>query len=125
MRERIVSRRLDPGKTPESPDKPAGGAPAPGAGLPLPIGLRNRMEQSFRSDFSAVRIHESPEAAALGANAFTQGTDIHFAPGTYTPDTPAGDRMIAHELAHVVQQREGRVVTPPDPQAEAGSEATE
>lgn len=41
--------------------------------------------------------------------AFTQGEHIHFAPGQYQPHTAQGKRLLGHELAHVVQQREGRV----------------
>jgi hypothetical protein len=44
-------------------------------------------------------------ASAVAARAFTTGTDIFFAAGQYRPDTPTGDRLLAHELAHVVQQR--------------------
>lgn len=69
----------------------------------------NKMEGSFGIDFSAVRLHESSEAAKLGAVAFTRGTDIHFAPGEYDPSSERGQTLLGHELAHVVQQSEGRV----------------
>jgi hypothetical protein len=51
----------------------------------------------------------SSKAPALGAIAYTQGNDIHFAPGAYNPGTGAGKQLLGHELAHVVQQRQGRV----------------
>lgn len=49
---------------------------------------------------------------ALGALAFTCGADIHFAPGRYNPHTHEGAQLLAHELAHVLQQRTGRVTNP-------------
>jgi hypothetical protein len=69
------------------------------------------MEASFGFDFSQVRIHADGGAASasaqLGARAFTIGTDIAFGAGEYRPNTLAGDALIAHELAHVVQQASG------------------
>lgn len=77
-------------------------------GLPDPV--KQRMEAAFGSDFSSVRVHPgSPSVPRAGALAYTRGTDIHFAPGQFKPDTPAGQRLLGHELAHVVQQQEGRV----------------
>jgi len=67
------------------------------------------METSFKADFSTVRVHEGPETAAMGAVAYTQGSNIHFAPGRYDPDSTRGQELIGHELAHVVQQSQGRV----------------
>jgi hypothetical protein len=67
------------------------------------------MESAFDTDFGDVRVHTSPRAGAaaeaLGARAFTVGSDIVFARGRYRPGAPVGERLIAHELAHVVQQR--------------------
>lgn len=83
---------------------------ASGRGAPLPEEIRRRMERAFGADFSEVRIHEGDEAAsAVGAKAFTQGTEIHFAPGEYDPGSPVGLELLGHELAHVVQQAQGRV----------------
>ena len=67
------------------------------------------MERAFGTDFSAVRIHQDARAQALGARAFTRGTDIYFAPGAYQPESPSGQELLGHELAHVVQQSQGRV----------------
>lgn len=61
------------------------------------------------ADFSTVQIHEGSQAAELGARAYTQGTDIHFAPGQYQPESQSGQELLGHELAHVVQQGQGRV----------------
>jgi hypothetical protein len=67
------------------------------------------MEHAFSADFSAVRMHTGPAsdrvASGLGARALTAGQDILFGPGAFRPHTSAGDRLLAHELTHVVQQR--------------------
>ncbi len=87
----------------------AAAAPAKGGGQPLPPHVRAKMESSLGADFSAVRIHEGPEAEAAGALAYTRGTDIYFAPGQYDPESERGQELLGHELAHVVQQAQGRV----------------
>jgi hypothetical protein len=81
-------------------------------GRPLPDGVRQKMESFFKADFSNVRIYQGPQAQSIGAHAFTMGTDIYFAPGQYSPDTPRGQQLLGHELAHVIQQRQGRVRAP-------------
>ncbi len=77
-------------------------------GKPLEPTLRATMESRFRHDFSRVRMHDdSPahaSAAALGARAYTLGPHIAFARGALDPASDAGARLVAHELAHVVQQ---------------------
>ena len=80
-----------------------------GPGIALPEALRLRMEQALGAGFADVRIHVGPQAASIGAVAFTAGSDLYFAPGRYQPDTAEGRRLLGHELAHVVQQRQGRV----------------
>ena len=76
----------------------------------IPDDVKQRMESSFGTDFSSVRVHpDSSSAPEVGALAYTQGTDIHFAPGQFKPDTSGGQQLLGHELAHVVQQAEGRV----------------
>jgi hypothetical protein len=75
----------------------------------LPDALRGRMERVFGAPLSAVRVHEGPQAEHVGARAYTQGTDIHFAPGQYDPGSKHGQELIGHELAHVVQQAHGGV----------------
>lgn len=80
-------------------------------GAALPPGTRAAMEGAFAADFSAVRVHTGPAsdrvASGLGARALTTGRDIVFGPGGFRPHTPGGDRLLAHELAHVVQQAAG------------------
>jgi hypothetical protein len=98
-----------PGAIPLPPNLSRFGA---GAGQPLPGGVRQRMEAVFGTSFADVRVHVGPEAASLGALAFTHGSNIHFAHGQYDPSTPRGLRILGHELAHVVQQRAGRVRNP-------------
>jgi len=80
-----------------------------GEGHPLEGGVRARMETAFGQDFSDVRIHADPhsfeQSNQLNARAFTVGRDIGFAAGEYQPGTLIGDALLAHELAHVLQQR--------------------
>lgn len=82
-----------------------------GGGAALPAGTRAAMESAFAADFSAVRVHTGPAsdrvASGLGARALTAGRDIVFGAGGFRPHTPGGDRLLAHELAHVVQQAGG------------------
>ncbi len=83
-----------------------------GPGQPLPDPVRSQMEHAFGDDFSAVRIHQDGNSASIGATAYTRGHNIHFKPGTYQPASRAGQKLIGHELTHVVQQRAGRVAVP-------------
>jgi hypothetical protein len=73
--------------------------------------MRARMEAVFGHDFSHVRIHTGTKAAelssGLNSRAFTIGSDIAFNAGEYRPETPIGEALVAHELAHVAQQRNG------------------
>jgi hypothetical protein len=81
-------------------------------GQPLPGDVRAKMETAFGMDFSDVRVHVGQEASSIGALAYTWGTDIHFAPGQYNPHTTHGQKILGHELWHVVQQKSGRVSNP-------------
>ena len=85
---------------------------ASSGGRPLPDAVRGKMEAALGADFSNVRVHVGPQAERIGAIAFTLGSDIYFAPGRYQPDTVYGRQLLGHELAHVVQQRAGRVRNP-------------
>ncbi|HEX8572412.1 MAG TPA: DUF4157 domain-containing protein [Allosphingosinicella sp.] len=80
-------------------------------GRPLDAAIRRDLEPRFGRDFSKVRIHAdgaaARSAADVGASAYTVGSDIVFAAGGYAPDSPAGRHLLAHELAHVVQQGGG------------------
>jgi hypothetical protein len=94
-------------------------APASGGGAGLGAALgspgraldgatRQMMESRIGFDFSGVRVHTDPRAAAsarsLGARAYTVGSDIVFGAGRFAPQTTEGHRLLAHELTHVVQQ---------------------
>ncbi|GLP71484.1 hypothetical protein TUSST3_81040 [Streptomyces sp. TUS-ST3] len=109
-----VRRASEPGR-----DKPV----LPSGGTPLDTGVRRVMEGRFRYDFSAVRVHTdsaaNESAAAIGARAYTSGRDIVFGAGCYDPQSAAGRRLLAHELAHIVQQS-GH---PGTPQGQADAEA--
>src|SRR5579862_1285961 len=84
-----------------------------GGGQPLDGGLKSDMEGRFGADFSGVRVHTDGQAAAsasaVNAHAYTVGNDIVFGSGRYDPGSPTGQRTLAHELTHVVQQRSGPV----------------
>ncbi len=84
----------------------------PGQGRPLPEAVRRKMESVFNTDFSDVRVHVGAQAQSIGAVAFTMGSQIHFATGQYNPDTSHGQRLLGHELMHVMQQRSGRMRNP-------------
>src|SRR5258705_9573300 len=78
------------------------------SGTPLDPGLRQDMEQRFGHDFSKVRVHSDgaaeQSAREINAHAYTIGHSIVFGAGRFAPGTYEGRRLIAHELAHVVQQ---------------------
>jgi hypothetical protein len=96
----------------------------PVGGLPLPNNLRSYFEPRFAHDFSAVRLHYDAQAATaaerINAKAFTLGNSIGFGRGRFAPHTPQGRELLAHELAHVVQQSRGPGSPPPgaDPRSE-------
>lgn len=73
----------------------------------LPPSLRARMERAYRADFSTVRLHVGEAPRRIRARALTRGERIEIAPDHYRPETIAGQRLLGHELAHVVQQRAG------------------
>lgn len=84
---------------------------AKSGGRPLTDPLRESMEQALGANFSGVRIHVDRRSdhlnRSISAQAFTNGQDIFFRQGAYTPQSHQGQSLIAHELAHVVQQNEG------------------
>jgi Domain of unknown function (DUF4157) len=84
-----------------------------GAGQPLDSGVRAQMELALGADFSAVRLHTDATADALSqalqARAFTTGRDLFFRQGEYNPSSSGGRKLLAHELAHVVQQSGARI----------------
>ncbi|WP_435768427.1 eCIS core domain-containing protein [Nocardioides sp. SYSU DS0651] len=84
-----------------------------GSGSPLPTEVRGDMEARMGQDFSDVRVHTGDAADAsarsVSAHAYTVGSNIVFQRGAYDPGSAAGQTMLAHELTHVVQQRNGPV----------------
>ena len=78
------------------------------AGRPLDQGTRSSMESGFGRDFSHIRVHDDARAhdnaRALGARAYAAGDNIVFGEGAYRPESSSGRALIAHELAHSVQQ---------------------
>lgn len=107
-------RGLPPGG-PERPDLDFVTSPAVGTavrwrgGQPLPPTTRAAMEYALEHDLSQIRLHTGSDAAAaaraVNAKAFTLGQDIFFGEGRYQPGTREGDKLLAHELTHTVQQR--------------------
>ncbi|HEV7761494.1 MAG TPA: DUF4157 domain-containing protein [Acidimicrobiales bacterium] len=83
------------------------------AGRPLDAAVRGDMESTLGHDFGDVEVHTDGVAAAsahaLQAHAYTVGTHVVFGEGRYQPGTTEGRRTLAHELTHVVQQRQGPV----------------
>jgi hypothetical protein len=96
-------------KPSELPESDRASSALTGSGRNLPGELQAKMGSAFGADFSAVRVHEGSHVSEIGALAYTQGTDVHFAPGQYQPSSQSGQELIGHELAHVVQQSQGRV----------------
>ena len=102
--------------------KATGAAPAAGAdaavasasasgGAPVDGAMRARVEAATGAQLGDVSVHTGPEsnaaASALGARAYATGNQIHFASGQHAPATADGQHLLAHELAHTVQQRGG------------------
>jgi hypothetical protein len=99
-------RAVSDGQATGEPEAIQGAVDSPGR--PLDSGTRELMESGFGQDFAGVRVHTGAEAAAgakaLNAEAFTVGQDIMFAESAFQPGTERGQRLVAHELTHVVQQ---------------------
>ncbi|HEU4326898.1 MAG TPA: DUF4157 domain-containing protein [Roseiflexaceae bacterium] len=83
-----------------------------GNGTPLPATVRTLFEQVLGRPLGHVLVHLDPDAdkaaRLMGTQAFTVGSDIYFANGYFAPGTPAGDRLLVHELLHVIQHNSGR-----------------
>jgi hypothetical protein len=84
---------------------------ASSSGMSLPSPIMRKFEASLGADLSGVRVHTGAEsqsaASAVGAKAYTMGQDIHFGAGHYDPSSSGGEHLLAHEVAHTVQQRGG------------------
>jgi hypothetical protein len=93
-------------------------------GQPLDRGTRSLMEARFGMDFGGVRVHTNEQAAAsaqaVDAHAYTVGQNVVFGAGQYAPHSVAGQRLLAHELTHVLQQHGGtqHVQRAPDAETE-------
>lgn len=92
-------------------------------GVPLPESTRAFFEPRFGVNFRGVRIHHDDRAdtaaRAVNARAFTRGADVVFRQGEFQPDTHEGQRLLAHELAHVVQQGAAQLVGHAEPLGDA------
>lgn len=99
------------GGTEVAPDIDAALSRRRGGGSALPTAVAGRLGAAMGADFSSVRVHHDAEAdsisRSLQAKAFTHGRDVYFTAGTYAPGTSSGQRLLAHELTHVVQNQTG------------------
>ena len=100
-----------------------------GGGHSLDSRVQSQMSAAFGYDFSGVRVHTDSSAAQLStdlqARAFTIGSHVAFAPGEYRPGTLIGDALIAHELAHVVQQSGAAGAPVPQRKAQSNDKSLE
>ncbi|MFZ3167959.1 MAG: DUF4157 domain-containing protein [Candidatus Methanoperedens sp.] len=111
LREENLQTKEVQGQTPETtPEIENSIGAIRGSGQPLPESVRAFYEPRFGRDFSGVRVHTDAKATesaqAVNARAFTVGRDVVFGIGQYTPGTREGRRLLAHELTHVMQQKE-------------------
>jgi hypothetical protein len=108
-----VSRMLSPEEEREPGHSPVLDVVGSEGGSPLDGGLREEMETRLGADFDDVRLHTdskaSESARSVQANAYTVGSDVVFQSDQWSPGSDEGKRTLAHELTHVVQQREGPV----------------
>jgi hypothetical protein len=129
-----LARHADATRAPRSrasspADRTGGAQPAP-----LASDVQRDMEARFGHEFGAVRIWPAqgsvPTPQSLGADAYAVGDDLVFGPGAYAPDTADGRLLLAHELAHVVQQSGApranahELAQPEPPQSAAEHDAT-
>ncbi|WP_158627564.1 DUF4157 domain-containing protein [Corallococcus sp. AB038B] len=74
--------------------------------------MKRKLEAMLGADFSDVRVHVGSQPGAIGAVAFTSGSDLYFAPGYFQPETAVGTQLLVCQLRRVLQQRTGRVTNP-------------
>src|SRR5438105_8788104 len=107
-----VQRRAGPSSDSSAVSVPDGFARSLGPGRPLDPTTRAEMENGFGHDFGHVRVHTDARAAesarSVNALAYTSGRDVVFGAAQYAPESADGRRLLAHELTHVVQQRDSR-----------------
>jgi len=108
----LLADDADDGDEKEAGQSPVQDVVGKGGGAPLDSTTRTTMEQRFGADFSDVRVHSdakaSASASAIQAQAYTVGSEIVLGAGQST-GSPTGQRTLAHELTHVLQQRAGPV----------------
>jgi len=96
-----------------------------GGGSALPGGLQGAFEDRLGAGLGQVRVHTGPASqaanAAMGARAFTVGQDVHFGKDQYRPGEREGDRLLAHEVVHTVQQGAGPAKVQAKTEAESAS----
>jgi hypothetical protein len=107
----ILQTRKNPGQTPKvTPDLEPRIHAIRGSGQPLPESVRAFFEPRFGYDFSQVRVHTDAQnaetARALNSQAFTVGQNVVFGAGQYAPRTSERNKLLAHELVHVIQQQQ-------------------
>ncbi|MDF1604187.1 DUF4157 domain-containing protein [Nocardioides sp. YIM 152315] len=114
VRRRGADTRDPLGGAPMTQDLSATLARRSGGGRPLPADIASSFGEAFGTDLSGVRVHDDGEADGIARSvqsvAFTHGDDLYFTHGSYSPG--GDDHVLAHELAHVVQQRAGRHTSP-------------
>src|SRR2546423_595921 len=107
-----VQRRVGASSDSSAVSVPDGFARGLGPGRPLDPSTRAEMENSFGQDFGHVRVHTDARAAesarSVNALAYTSGRDVVFGAAQYAPQSAGGRRLLAHEVTHVVQQRDGQ-----------------
>ena len=126
-RDAVVQRRVgDPGSDSAGASAPDNLLQALGPGRPLDSDTRAFFEPRFGQDFSRVRVHADARAVEsardVNALAYTVGRDVVFGAAQYAPGTSGGKKLLAHELAHVVQQGAARTGSR-NYQADAGAAA--
>ncbi len=107
--EEILQTKANPGRAAAAPAHVAGAINGlKGSGRPLPDTTRTFFESRFGRDLGQVRVHTNRQAEqtarAVNARAFTVGQDVVLNTGEYAPETQTGQRLLAHQLPHVVQQ---------------------
>lgn len=120
--EELLRTKASPGAAPEVTPHVASRIQAlRGGGQPLSASARAFFEPRFGHDFSHVRVHTDARSAesarAVNAKAYTVGRDVVFGQGRYIPQGTGGQKLLAHELAHVIQQGRGGDVPKLDPGA--------
>jgi hypothetical protein len=125
----VIHRQATSSALPGADARGALARAAGSSGQPLPDGLRAGLEAQSDGRLDAVRVHTGPasdEAArSIHAAAFTVGKDIHFAAGRYDPASGAGQRLVAHEVAHTLQGAAGVQAYPEGARLSAPGDAHE